>query len=148
MYLFIHIIILFIYVFALLMINIPQIANDDYIKMKLYIFVGIFIFEFIVTIIILLLKHCIINLGKVVRNSLQSALIAVVAYSIYNDLLWSNSPLVINLNNEKKQKLAITVIITAFIALGYFLEIALTNHVPTLNDCLNTIYPHKNKQAI
>jgi hypothetical protein len=143
MHIFIHLIILFIYVFVLLTLNIPQIAHDDYIKMKLYIFVGIFIFEFIVTIILTLLKRCLINVGKIARNSLQSALIAVVAYSIYNDLVWSKNSLVTGQENSKRENFTITVMITTFIALGYFLEIILTDHIPGINDCLNTIYPSK-----
>jgi len=125
------------------MLNIPQIGDNNYIKMKLYIFTGIFIFEFMVTLITMIYKRCLINIGKIAQSSLQSALIAVVAYSIYNDLIWQSNPLVAGHNDKNMQKLAITIIITAFIALGYFIEIALTSTIPGANDCLNTIYPQK-----
>ena len=107
---------------------------------------AIFVFEFIVTLIITLFKKCIINIGRIARDSLQSALIAVVGYSIYNDLQWSSSPLVEGHDKPNVQNLAITVIITAFIAFGYFIEIIFTDKVPGMNDCLNNIYPsHNNK---
>ncbi|XWV26500.1 putative orfan [Tupanvirus soda lake] len=143
MHIFIHLIILFIFVFALLMLNIPQIERNNYIMMKLYIFVGIFIFEFIVTIILMLFRKCVIDVGKIAKSSLESALVAVVAYSIYNDLVWNSNPLVEGHDTETIQNLAITVIITAFIAFGYFLEVIFTDKVPGMNDCLNTIYPPK-----
>jgi hypothetical protein len=142
MHLFIHLIILFIFVFVLLMLNIPQIAENSYIKMKLYIFVGIFIFEFIVTIIMTLYKKCIIDIGKIAKNSLQIALIAVVAYSICNDLEWNDNPLIAN-HDLTAKNLAITVVITAFIVFGYFIEMIFTNGAPHINDCINNIYQKK-----
>lgn len=143
MHIFIHLVILFIFVFALLMINIPHIAYNEYIKFKLYIFVGIFIFEFIVNIVTAIFKRCLINISRIARNSLQSALIAVIAYSIYNDLVWSESPLLAGQDTNLIKNLTITVMIIAFIALGYFIEIAFTDRIPGINDCLNTIYQKK-----
>lgn len=144
MHIFIHIVILFIYVYVLLLLNIPQIALDDNIKFKLYIFGGIFLFEFIVNLIITVYKKCIVDIGRIVKNSLYTALVATVAYSVYNDLVWTSSSLIMDQTNKHVRNMTITVIITAFIALGYFMEIALTDQIPGLNDCINTIYPaHK-----
>ena len=141
----VHIIILFIFVYVLLMINIPQIAQNDYIKMKIYIFGGIFIFEFIVALITTIFKKCLINIGKIIKNSLLTALICTIGYSIYNDLAWKSNPLVIN-QTTNVQNLTISIIIILFIIFGYFIEILLNNHVPGINDCLNTIYPQNKNQ--
>lgn len=143
MYIFINLIFLFIFVFVLLMINIPQIQHDENIKFKLYIFVGIFIFEFIFQLITIIYKSCVIDIGKIAKNSLQSALIAVIGYSIYTDLILSSSPIIPNQDSDKMKNFTITVLITVFIALGYFIDIAFTNTIPGVNDCLNKIYVGK-----
>lgn len=143
MYILAHLIIIFIFVFTLLMINIPHIERNNYIMMKLYLFVGIFIFEFIIGIITTLIRRCIIDISKITRSSLQTALVAVVAYSIYNDLEWSANPFIASLNTPVKQNLAISVIIIAFVTIGYFIEMIFTSNVPGINDCLNNIYPPK-----
>jgi hypothetical protein len=143
MHVVVHIIILFIFVFALLMLNIPRIEHDSYIKMKLYIFTSIFLFEMIISIFISIYKKCIVNIGKIAKQSLLSALVATVAYSIYNDMVFMNEPFLLNQESNLTRNLTITVIITAFIALSYFIEIIFTNTIPNVNDCLNTIYPDK-----
>lgn len=143
MHLFIHLIMLFIFVYVLLLLNIPQIEENSYIKMKLYLFFGVFMFEFIVNIIIALFQRCVINISKISRNSLFSALVAVVGYSIYNDLIWSSNPLINDQASNTTKKLTITTIIIAFISLGYFIDIMFSNNVPGINDCLNNIYRDK-----
>jgi hypothetical protein len=143
MHIFIHLLILFIFVFALLMLNIPQIEHDSYIKMKLYIFSSIFLFEMLISIFITIYNKCIVNIGKIARQSLQSALVATVAYSIYNDMVLMSSSLLPDQENVPANNLMITVIITAFVAFNYFIEIIFSNTIPNVNDCLNTIYPGK-----
>lgn len=143
MHLFIHLVILFIFVYALLMLNIPQIEENSYIKMKMYLFFGVFVFEFIVNIIIALFQRCIINVGKIARDSLFSALVAIVGYSVYNDLIWSSNSLINDQVSNATKKLTITTIIIAFISLGYFMEIMFSNSIPGINDCLNNIYREK-----
>ena len=143
MNIFIHLVTLFIFVYILLMLNIPHIDSNNHIMMKLYIFAGIFIFELVVALITTMYRKCIINIGKIFRNSLLAALIGVVAYSIYNDLVWKNSSLTAKHENAKIRNLIITILITAFIAIVYFMEIAVTNKTPGINDCLNNIYAAK-----
>lgn len=145
MHIFIHLIILFIFVFALLMLNIPQIEHDNFLQYKLYIFVGIFIFEFLISLFTTIYRKCIVNLSKIAKDSLQSALIATIAYAVYNDLVWQSSPLVAGQVTRQSQNLCVSVLITAFIAIGYFVDIVLSDVTPKMNDCLNTIYPAKSK---
>jgi hypothetical protein len=143
MHIFIRLVILFIFVFALMMLNIPQIECDNFLKYKLYIFCGIFMFEFIIDIFLAIYKKCIIDINKIIINSLQSALIATVAYAVYNDLIWMSSPLIKGQDTILTQNLGISVIITLFMALGYFFEMIFVDITPGMNDCLNTIYPSK-----
>jgi hypothetical protein len=145
MHILIRLIILFIFIFSLLMLNIPNINPTNRIMMKLYIFMGIFIFEFVVRIIITIFHRCLIDIRKIIKNSLQIALIAVVAYSIYNDLVSLSKPLIMKHNDTNIQIFIITSMVVIFIAIGYFLETILTNISPGVNDCLNTIYRQGSK---
>ena len=138
-----HLIILFVFVFALLMFNIPQIQNDQYIKQKLYIFFGIFIFEFLTNIFITVYRKCIVDLRKVVSNSLEAALVATLAYSIFNDLSWSESSIIPSTDNKIATNLVIAIMITAFLAVTYLLQSFLNKAAPSVNDCLNNIYQKK-----
>lgn len=140
-----HLIILFIFVFALLMLNIPKLQHDQYIMNKLYIFFGIFIFEFLVNIFIPIYKKCIVDLGKVVSNSLQTALVGTLAYSIFNDLAWSQSSIIPDAENKTARNLVITVFITASVAIIYFFQLIFASTVPKANDCLNNIYKNGDK---
>lgn len=132
-----NIIILFIFVFVLLMLNIPQIEGDQYIKQKLYIFFGVFLFEFIVNLFIAIYKKCIINLKKIAKDSLLTALIATIGYSVYNDLVWSKSSLIPEEDNITGRKLTATIIITLFVASGYLIEALFNTAVPKLNGFIN-----------
>lgn len=143
----IHIVITFIFVFVLLMLNIPHLQQDAFLKYKLYIFTGVFIFEFCVGIFTAIYKKCIINIGLIVRESLQSALIATLAYGIFNDLVWSSSPLIRGTNTKFKRNLYMTVVITLFVTLGYFFDIVLSSVSPKANDCLNTVYGKANTKS-
>jgi hypothetical protein len=140
MNIFIHLLILFIFIFALLMMNIPQIAEDQYIQQKIYIFFGIFIFEFIVSIFITIQRKCVIKLSVAAKSSLQSALVAVVAYSIYNDLDRTGNEWITSYKTDQQRGLVISVMITLFITAGYFLEMLFTDVGPKANDCLNGLY--------
>lgn len=123
------------------MLNIPGLENDDFIKQKLYIFTGVFMFEFIVSLISTVASQCIVDLGKIAKNSLLTALLATIAYSVYNDLIWSSNPWIADLNDSSTQNLAIAVLIIVFIAMGYFIDMLFTGISPNMNDCINTIYP-------
>ena len=128
----IHLIILFIYVFALLTLNIPQIATDQYLKTKLYIFGGVFLFEFVVTLIVTIYKKCLVDVARIAKASLLAALVATVGYSIYTDIFTIEKPFA--------QNLSIAIVITASVAIGYLVDGLLTSASPGLNDCLNNIY--------
>jgi len=128
----IHSVVLFIFVLVLLMLNIPKIAQNDHIKFKLYLFIGISIFEFIVELMITLHHKQLVNIGKMIKNSLVVALVAVVAYSIYTDLSSNDDTIVRNLK--------ISIIIIIFIVAARLFDKIILLISPKMNDCLNTIY--------
>ena len=140
-----HLIILFIFVFALLMFNFPQLVSKQHIRLKLYIFAGIFIFEFIIGLTTAIYKKCVIDFSNISRNSLYSALLGVVAYSMYTDLVFASNPWVLAHDDEVSRNLTISVFVTIAVAANYLFEFILSGTTPKVNDCLNTIYPqHKN----
>jgi len=140
---FIKFIILFVFVFALLSFNIPQLAPSDFIKFKMYIFCGIFLFELISDILTKLYHQQIIDLVQIIKSSLQSGLVAVVAYGMYNDLAHGSCPLADTIDTNNKDNLIISIIIIIGIGINYFIERIFLNLSPKINDRLNTIYPNK-----
>jgi hypothetical protein len=80
-----RLIILFVFVFALLLLNIPQLNESDYPSQKLYIFSGVFIFEFVTITFLSIYHRRVIDIGKIVKESFLSALLAAVGYSVWTD---------------------------------------------------------------
>lgn len=140
----IQIIILFVFVFTLLMINIPKISDHSYIKAKVYIFLGVFIFTFLIKILSAIHRKCLIDIGKVAKDSLLIALLAALALSIYNDFSWSSNKFIIGLQTKLQQNMAKTLLIMLFIASGYFINALLSGFRASANDCLNLIYQKNN----
>lgn len=131
-----ELVITFVFVFALLMLNFPQLQYDEVIKQKIYLFTSIFIFYCVGSICILLYQRQIIDIKKILKNSLQTGLLAVVGYSIYRDCEEvSESSVLTNLKAS--------VIIIAFVAVGYIFDSLVTNKNSEMNDCLNLLYKQK-----
>lgn len=132
----IELIITFIFVFALLMLNFPQLQHEEIIKQKIYLFVSIFIFNLIGSLSILFFQGKIIDIRKILKNSLQTGLLAVVGYSIYRDL--EDDPTSNIVTNLKA-----SLIIIALVATGDVFEWLITNKNADINDCLNLLYKEK-----
>jgi len=141
----IHLIIVFVFIFALLMLNIPQIQHDNHLQQKLYIFCGVFILDFIIALFIAIHRKQVINFGKIIRESLLSGVIAVSGYSVYTDLVWNGNSWVSGEQSVYQENINITIIVTAFLAAGYLFNMLVDHLSPTMNDCLNTIYRNKTK---
>jgi hypothetical protein len=139
----IKLIILFIYVLALMSFNLLRLSDNDFIRIKIYIFSGIFLFEFILDICIKLYKQQIIDLVQITKNSLESALVATLAYCIYSDMVCMNYSFVDNLDTSNKQNLFVTSLITFAIAISYLINSFFATISPKINDRLNVIYPAK-----
>lgn len=134
----IHLIILFIFVFLLLVLNIPHLTEDQRLKQKLYIFCGVFLFEMIIGIFSAIFKKQIVNINRILKYSLQSALLAAIGYSVAKDIHWSDK---IKSQDPRVHKLLTTLVIVMFVAFGYLFDAMLNRLTPTVNDCINTIYP-------
>ena len=139
-----RLIILFIFVLVLLILNIPQAQKNNLLIIKLYIFIGIFIFEFVTSLLISFTNKQLFNTNKVAKDSLLSSLVAVVAYSIYNDMTVFNN-CIDSEYNTISNNIAISAIIVFFMIIKYFLEYIFINESPHINDHLNNIYFSQNK---
>lgn len=136
-----RLVVLFIFVLVLLMLNIPQIEKNNFLIVKLYIFIGIFIFEFVTSLLVAFYKKQLFNANKVAKDSLMSALVGVVAYSIYNDIIFFNhSDIISNKYGSTANSIAISATIVFFMVVKYFLEYMFINESPYINDQLNNIY--------
>lgn len=134
----VKLIVLYIFVVALLFISTSNLSKNKYLMQKLYIFSGIFIFEIIVQTLSIMYKKQLICTSKIILNSFISALLAVFAYSIYNDLVWNSNEFIQKLNLTEKN-LLIAALITIFVCFGYILQTLLLRHSFMANDCLNKL---------
>lgn len=135
MYIAAHLIILAIYTFLLIHLNMPHLGPMDHLSWKIYIFLGIFIFEFVVNLIVTIHAKRLVNIKKIVQDSLIVGLLAMVAYSVFCDISYKF--------DVSYGKIILTVTILFFIAAGYLTENILREVSPKINDPLNTIYAVK-----
>lgn len=77
---------IFIFLYIMFFFGIPKIANKNYLLDKLVIFAMVFIFNYIIQIIKKIRSGCKIEQDKLIRNSMDVAITAVVGYSIFVDL--------------------------------------------------------------
>jgi len=113
----VKIIILFAFIFLLLVFNIPKLADNHYFGKKLYLFVGLFVFEFIITTLNAYHNNITIDTKKTIRNSILTALVGVISYSLYLDF-WENR----NMEIDTKQNLMTSIVITIGITFGYLID--------------------------
>lgn len=85
MNIFTDILFLFVYILTLLYMDLPDIKNNDYPIHKLYLFIGIFAYYFIVQIIKKIKNKCSIDPFILLQDSLMISLICVLGYSLYVD---------------------------------------------------------------
>lgn len=138
-----QLIILFIFVLVLLILNIPQAKKNNSLIIKSYIFIGIFMFEFITSLLTSVISKRLFNTNKVAKDSLMSSLVAVVAYSIYNDITFFDYSINSEYNSIANH-FAISIFIVFFMAIKYFLEYIFIIESPNIDDYLKNIYYNKN----
>lgn len=115
MQIYIKLIILFIFTLTLLILNLPQLSDNDLFKRKIYIFCGLFIFEFVVSVLESFYKKMILNTKQIIKSSLETALLGVISYSLYTDLSDSTTM-------DMKQNIIISASITGGVTVGYLIN--------------------------
>jgi peptidoglycan/LPS O-acetylase OafA/YrhL len=100
--------------------------SDDPFYRKLYILFGVMLFEFVVGIMHALYNNNIINVREILHKGIYIGLFAVTGYGLFQDF-------------DLTSNYVLSIFITMFIALGYFVDDFLLKTSPTVNDCLNDI---------
>jgi uncharacterized protein with PQ loop repeat len=121
---------LFIYIFliTLLYMKLPDIDNDNYIEHKIYIFLSIFVFGFMLQTIKRIRSKCVVKTEDMLFDSFKTAVAGILGYSIYTDLIHmeSTKEYFENLGHSVINKIAIVaLIIVAFIVLAKVIEMVL-----------------------
>lgn len=122
--------------------NIPQLEPNNFIGFKIYVFCGIVLFESLCTIFTKMYHQQLVDLVQILKSSLQSGLVAVVAYSIYTDVAYASCSVPDKIDSFSKENLIITIMIVSAIGIIHATERIFLNLSPKINDELNIIYPH------
>ena len=103
---FLNLFLLFLYVIAVFYF-VVDVNNKQYLRDKLVIFLAMFFFQFLLSLISKITNKCKIEIWDIVNESLRVAFIGVIGYSVYTDLtIMENTkktfaPTPLNKNNSK-----------------------------------------------
>lgn len=129
MNIFINLLLIFVFLYGLFNLRVPNLTNNNFILNKFIIFISLVCFQFIIIIIQKIKNNCKIDINEVLNNSINIGLFGIIGYSLYNDLIW-----MYNLNiSTKRMYLYVTLIIILFIAFVKFLKILFVNNY---QDCV------------
>lgn len=124
---------LFIYIFTLFFLRLPDVTNSNYFMHKIFIFISVFAFSYVLELIKLIKNECKIDTNIILQKSLNTAIYCALGYSIYVDMLYMNSTssyfgniAEVNLTNRF---LVISLIIIVFVTSVRLVELLFeTNH--------------------
>ena len=141
MNIFTELLFLFIYIITILYFRLPDVVdNDNYLLHKLYLFLAIFGFYYVIRTIRKIRNSCKVNPHLVLYESLQMALLCILGYSIFIDLKfmdWSQSYFVgIDIANRNKKYVVIASIIIIIVAV---IELVGMLFKGEREDCINVI---------
>lgn len=115
---FINIFFIFIFIFGMLFCGIPDIDGRNVILHKMVIFSLLFMFQFSLLIISHIKNKCKIDFLDIFRYSIETAVVGVIGYSLFNDFRYSTSGLGLNsmlIIDDKLKYLYIALIISVIL---------------------------------
>jgi len=118
MHILVNILFIFIFLFTLFYFKFPNLRDNRYILHKIIIFISLFCFQFVISIISKIKAKCKINIHEIISSSLRIAITGIIGYSIWNDLLYSGivtKYYMLYFGDPKILYLNVTIIITLFI---------------------------------
>lgn len=77
---------IYIFIFVLLLLRIPDIGDDQYIRHKIIIFFSLLMFNFSLQLIKKIKSKCIVKTDELLEDSVKMALYGTLGYSIFTDL--------------------------------------------------------------
>uniref|UniRef100_A0A6C0EAY1 Uncharacterized protein n=1 Tax=viral metagenome TaxID=1070528 RepID=A0A6C0EAY1_9ZZZZ len=119
---------IFAFILMLLLFKLPNVEDDNYIRHKLGLFMGIFLFSFALQILKKLRSNCQMRTQKLLYNALKFATAGILGYSIFTDLVHMESTKGFFEDLEfstKRKVLMISLIVSSFIALVEVTELVL-----------------------
>jgi len=120
MYNLIYFIFLFIFVLAILFLNLPKLSPTDYLYQKIYVFVAVFFFDVVILIADGIYRGCVLDLKDIGQTALIDGLIAVIGIAVYQDIIKNNDQW-IDASSPEHQKFMMTTVIVFFIVLKKFM---------------------------
>ncbi len=139
MNIFTDILFLFVYILTMLYLELPDIKNNDYPIHKLYLFISIFAYYFVVQIIKKIKNKCTIDPFLILQDCLIISLFCVLGYSIYVDLkYWDYTKETItaidstDFNSILKGYSSVALIIVSFVTVVQLVKILFKGSV---NEC-------------
>jgi hypothetical protein len=119
-----NLIFLFIYIYISLIIGIPGTGSNIIIN-KLILFIGIFIYQFIIGFMSNIYKKH--SLKKILKISFSNSLLSIIGYSLYIDLLFMNFISPKYINNQFTNSAIITIFIISTIATSKIINLIINN---------------------
>lgn len=103
---------IFIFMLTILYNKIIDIGDMNYILHKIILFALLFICQFTILVISKIKNGCVLNYETIGCQSIETATIGIIGYSIYNDLQHSNVSGMSEISDEKIKYVYIAIIIT------------------------------------
>lgn len=124
--------IIFIFIFSVIYLKYPIIKNDDPIMNKVYLFLGVLALEIILLSVTRVDKDCKSNnkndkCKKVLQESIKIALLAVIGYSLYIDIILFPKYNIKIVQNEKLLPFYVSGMIAIFIFIAKNIDNILEN---------------------
>lgn len=91
---------------------------------KIYLFLFVFIIQFLFQIFTNLIHSQKINIDEIVETAINNALLSVIAYDVYNDLVYNNY---FKTYNSQQKILILILLIIGFMTAIKFLQLLISN---------------------
>lgn len=125
---------IFLFLYAMLHFRVPDIENNDLIVHKLVMFIAVFCFQFILLVISKIRTKCKVDVKEITGISLETAILSVVGYSIYNDIIFMQmdrqiDDLITGTGDRRMKHLHICIIIIILLAFANTLKLMFGSNI-------------------
>lgn len=130
-------VIIFMFIMIVLLLKLPYLGTQNIIVNKFYLFAGIFLLQTIVLTFDKVNQKCKVKTGDILREASKTALLAVVGYSIYIDILLTpgyKRKFLTFIENPRKNS-----VMTSFIIAGTVVSYKLLDNLILPLECTNTV---------
>lgn len=115
----------FCFILLVLFCKIINIDDKNYILHKLIIFVLLFIYQYVILLISKFKDNCQMIYKEIFKQSMETAIVGIIGYSIYNDLVYMEISGVSDIADDKLKYIYIAIIITLLLMFVNSIELLL-----------------------